>query len=263
MQPCPKLGARAANPVFSLTAVALFTFLGLSAATARAGVIAAQFGNNESFEVPFLLQNSVEPDAALVDPVFSNSTIWNALLTGTTHSGSISFPNLQDVSGAGTGTTLSISNIDGSTNTLERGAHAGELPDTFLFSNSSTQFTFSGLFPNAPFTLFIYAHDPVFPRQQAVFMVGLSTFDTENGTPTSLDPDCCVSGVLTGTTDATGAIHGTWTIGAQNELTEIGWSGFQLEVVPEPYETGLVGIALGLILVGVRRKAKTPVGRES
>jgi hypothetical protein len=63
----------------SAAAAALFTFLGLSAATARANVISGQFGNNENFQVTILLQHSVEPDAAAVDPAFQDSN-WNALL---------------------------------------------------------------------------------------------------------------------------------------------------------------------------------------
>jgi hypothetical protein len=129
-----------------------------------------------------------------------------------------------------------------------------------VFSNSDTKFMFSGLVPNSPFTLFIYATDPVFPRQQAVFTVASSTFDTENGTAMTLEPTCCVFGTLTGTVDASGDISGTWDLGADNPNEQIAWSGFQLvdvgpETVPEPNELVLLGTGLGLLLLGIRRRA--------
>ena len=259
MRSCRKLRARAAGSVFSLTAAALFTFLGLCAATVRASVISAQFGNSADFQVPLELQVGVEPDAAAADPAFENSNVWNALVAGDNQSGPISFPDLLDNTGTNTGASLSFSHIDGGFNTLERGGFAAELPDSYLFSDSSTQFTFNGLLPNEPFTLIVYTVDPVFPRQEAVFTAGNSTFDTTDGMPMSLDLSCCVSGILTGTSDATGAIHGTWSIGANNQVEppQIAWAGFQLDAaIPEPSPAYLVGIALGLVLLGFTCKTK-------
>src|SRR5215471_17872109 len=268
---------------------ALLTLLGLSAAIARADtIISAQFGNSQNFQVPLLLQQGPEPDAAAAVPAFQNSNVWNPLLAPTSQAGPtafntedhgvgqlvprpaaspagpISFSNLLNNLGVTSGVNLSIANINGGFNTLERafpqgGPAPAELPDSFVFSNSSTQFTFSGLAPNSPFTLFIYATDPVFPRQQAVFSVGNSTFDTENGTAMTLEPTCCVFGTLTGTVDASGDINGTWNIGTDNPVGEIAWSGFQLvdvvqETVPEPNEALLLSIGLGLLLLGVVRR---------
>src|SRR5262249_37361256 len=70
----------------------VLTLLGLSAAIARADtIISGQFGNNQNFQVPLLLQQGPEPDAAAAVPAFQNSNVWNLLLAPTSQSGPTAF----------------------------------------------------------------------------------------------------------------------------------------------------------------------------
>jgi hypothetical protein len=91
-----------------------------------------------------------------------------------------------------------------------------------------------------------------------MFTVGSSTFGSATGNPASLDPTHAVDGFITGVTDSSGTISGTWAFDASNTSGEIDWSGFQLDVsnavaAPEPGTIALLAGGLGL-LIAVRRR---------
>jgi hypothetical protein len=98
------------------------------------------------------------------------------------------FPNLELFSSSlldstGAGAQLSISHIDGAFNN-----GVGTFPDAYILTLSNSTFTISGLAPNSAFTLFLYAFNNVALQfREEVFTVGNSSFDSANGTASSLD----------------------------------------------------------------------------
>jgi hypothetical protein len=195
----------------------------------------------------------VEADAAAADPAFANSDQWNHLQPT-----SQTFPNLITSTGANSGATFTTQFIYG------YNAGSQTLPDSYFYQyvqNCSSQpFTISGLTPNEDFTLFLYAYNSQGSANNRgeMFTVGSSTFGSATGNPASLDPTHAVDGFITGVTDSSGTISGTWAFDASNTSGEIDWSGFQLDVsnavaAPEPGTIALLAGGLGL-LIAVRRR---------
>lgn len=216
--------------------------------------------------------SGVEPDAASADPQFGSSNVWNHLTATFSQTGSVSFP-LVNNSGTATTAALGISHIDGAYNA------ASNFPDTYFYSYSNSSFTITGLTPNEPFTLFLYAYDQRHFRDET-FTVGSSSFDTANATASCItygppcrnseDPIYVSDASITGDTSATGTISGTWDLDSSNVPPfegEIDWSGFQLDIVspavtstPEPAAWGL--LAIGLIALLARRFATRGFANE-
>ncbi len=229
-------------------------------------IISAQFENGHGNAVAAVNYSGVEPDAAKADSAFANSNVWNHLQAPYFQSGPISFSNLVNSAGAGTGASLGISHINGAYNT------SGSLPDTHLYSYKTTQtFTFNGLAPGESFSLFLYAFNTnVSPNDRgAVFTVGSSSFNTANGNPSREDSRSAVTGMLTGVTSAAGTIAGTWATDSKNRSGEIDWSGFQLDVAspaktvtPEPASLLLFGTALLGLASVTRRRMRASAANE-
>lgn len=230
-------------------ALALGGAAGLAAAPASAEIISVQFEGTPGNGVTAINYSGVEPDAAKADAQFASSNQWNHLAEGFV-GGPVSFSNLIDSTGANSGASLGISYIGGGYNL------GSKLPDTYFYDHGSNNFTISGLTPNASYQLFLYALNTKFTSndQDEVFTIGSASFDTINGNPSSEDSAHAVTGMLTGTTSATGTITGTWAVGPTNSIigNEIDWSGFQLAVgpfaaVPEPGSLALLAGGLGLL----------------
>jgi hypothetical protein len=192
----------------------------------------------------------VEPDAAAADAAFANSNQWNHLQPLTT-----TFPNLISSTGANSGASFSAQYIYG------YNAGSGNFPDSYFYQysyNETQPFTISGLAPNESFALFLYAYNSQSSANDrgAIYTVGSSTFATPTGNPASLDPTHAVDGLITGVTDSSGTISGTWGFYPSNPSGEIDWSGFQLDVssavaAPEP---GTVVLLAGGLLILIRMK---------
>jgi hypothetical protein len=216
-------------------------------------VISVQFESNGANNY-----SGVEPDAANADSQFQNSSVWNHLTAS--GNGPISFTNLVDNNGIATSTALSISNIFGSLNATP------SFPDTTFFNIGNGSFSITGLVPNEPFTLFLYAFDQAHSIDET-FTVGTSSFNTANATSvcTSYGPPCRNSedpvnvsdASVTGVTTASGAISGTW---ISNLSRQSAWSGFQLDIgpvataVPEPAALTLVIVGLAAFILCPRWK---------
>jgi hypothetical protein len=192
----------------------------------------------------------VEADAAAADPAFASSDQWNHLQPG-----NMTFTDLITSIGATSNASFSTQYVFG----YNAGTH--NLPDTYFYQYAanavSTPFTISGLAPNESFTLFLYAYNSVHSANDRgeSFTVGSSTFDSATGNPASLDPTDAVDGFITGVTDSTGTISGTWAFDPSNVSGEIDWSGFQLDVsnavaTPEPGTLALLVGGLGFVILG-------------
>ena len=214
-------------------------------------IYSVQFENNQGFNHPAVNFSGVEPDAAAANANFSHSNVWNHLAA----SGGAFSSSLVESTGGSAGAQLSIQPIDGAFNA------AASFPDTYFLSFFNSSFTISGLERDSAFTLFLYAFNADLigggDFREAVFTVDNSSFDSANGTPSSLDPRNVTTGDVTGVTSATGSITGTWHIGPNNPGPdpEIDWAGFQLDVasraasVPEPATLALLGTGL-MVLAG-------------
>jgi len=228
----------------------LATFLFASGTLQADTIISVQF---EGTNGPVNFQG-VEADAAAADASFASSNQWNHFQPN----GSLPFTNLITSTGANSGATFSTQYIYG------YNAGSQTLPDSYFYqysaNGSSQPFTISGLTPNEDFTLFLYAYNSQGSANNrgAIFTVGSSTFTTATGNPASLDPTHAVDGFITGVTDSTGTITGTWAFDPSNPTGEIDWSGFQLDVssavaAPEPGTIVLLAGGLGLMILGRRR----------
>ena len=232
----------------STLTLAALAFIGLSAGGARAAtIISTQFGQPGA--TPY---SGVEPDAAAADAQFGASNFWNLVLNNSVvrnfHA------DLRDSTGASTGAALNLSQVIG--------GNAGSFPDSYIFSNGSETFEFSGLAPDESFTLFLYVFTEPGDVRETVFTAAGASFDSANGAKSSEAPNFVVTGILTGTTSATGTITGTWSAGPNNNERELDWSGFQLAVdtpgsVPEPGTLFLLIPALGALMCWRRRKRST------
>jgi hypothetical protein len=245
-------------------------------------LISVQFGcNSADFCEPAVATSGVEPDAASADPHFSASSVWNQLSAAASQPGPVSFSNLLNNTGSPTGVAISISTIAGASN------FSSDFPDTALLSFTNTTFTITGLAPNMPFTLFLYAFNggpglsPFIGRgaitpvhnDDETFTAGSSSFDTASATSicstygspceNSEDQDDVSDGYVFGVTDASGVIKGAWTKDATNTAFEA-WSGFQLDVgyspalAPEPAAWGLIALGIGVLSTLGRRRRASP-----
>lgn len=256
--------------------VAVLLDLGGAAAYADT-LISVQFQcNNVTFCGPATPNSGVEPDAASADPNFSSSNVWNQLGAAAVQPGPVSFANLMNSAGIATTAAIGISNIAGGANFFS------EFPDTTVQSYTNATFTITGLAPNMPFTLFLYAYNggPILSPFLAsgdstavhvndeTFTVPGSSFDTANATTACLtygppcenseDPDNVSDGYIYGMTDSSGVIAGTWTKDATNTGSEA-WSGFQLDVgyspaAPEPAAWCLMALGICLLLGFYKRR---------
>jgi hypothetical protein len=236
---------------YSLAALLL---VGLSGSLQADTIISAQF---QGTAAPILNFQGVEADAAAADAAFANSNQWNHLQP----TGGTTFANLITSTGANSGASFSTQFVYG----YNAGSH--NLPDDYFYqygsNGSSTPFTISGLAPNESFTLFLYAYNSVHSANDRgeIFTVGSSTFDSATGNASTADPTHAVDGFITGVTDSTGTISGTWALDPSNSSGETDWSGFQLDVssavaAPEPGTIVLLAGGLGLMILGMRRIKK-------
>jgi hypothetical protein len=234
----------------------LAALLGLLGSSLQANTVySAQFQGTDG---PILNFQGVEADAAAADPAFANSNQWNHLPPD----GSTTFPNLITSTGAISGASFSTQFVYG----YNDGSH--NLPDSYFYQYSlnglSTPFTISGLAPNESFTLFLYSFNSVHSANDRgeIFTVGSSTFNSATGNASTADPTHAVDGLITGVTDSSGTISGTWAFDPSNHSGETDWSGFQLDVssavaAPEPDTLVLLAGGLGLMILG-RRRARRP-----
>ena len=158
-------------------------------------IYSVQLENNQGSVVPAVNFSGVEPDAAKADSNFSQSNVWNHLGAGLTQPEAFS-SSLVDSTGANTGAQLSITHIDGAFNGL------ATFPDTYFYSFSNSSFTINGLRPDSAFKLFLYAFNSDVAGsadfREEVFTVGNSSFDSANGTASSLDSMNVTTGAITG-----------------------------------------------------------------
>jgi PEP-CTERM motif len=229
----------------------VFFFVVLTASLHADSIFSVQF---QGVNGPVNFQGA-EADAATADAAFASSNQWNHFQPGNNPFTA----NLITSTGATTGASFSTGYAGG----YNDGSHA--LPDSYFFqyndSGPSTSFTISGLAPNGNFTLFFYAYNSVHATNDrgAIYTVGTSSFTTATGNASSEDPTHAVDGFITGVTSSAGTISGTWNLDPSNQVGEIDWSGFQLDVssaVAAPEPSTIAFIAGGLLIFGWRRFMK-------
>ena len=219
----------------------------LSAACAQAELVSVDFEN----DVASVTFSGVESWAAAANPDFGNANIWNSVLIPWSASGSggainPTFPGLLNSAGASTPVSLAFTgemySFTGATGNRD------DIHREFIYINAGFRdLVISGLTAGNTADFYFYNRgDPNQPLRTFNMLLdtdGNGSLDgtfSVNAQTGAYAPDILV--------DPSGMIHGRM----QQISNQASWSGFQMNVVPEPSTIGI--LALSLLVGAWRRK---------